>query len=160
MIPAEPKPENVWAVVDSREQNPVTLALPFVVDTLVTGDYGLRDFPEAIAIERKSLDDLLGCIGRERERFEREVLRLLGYDVHAIVIEASWSQIEAGGWRSKITPSQALGSLLGWQAKGLQICMVDDHERAGRYISRLLFTVAKRRYREARALLVAAATND
>jgi hypothetical protein len=30
-----------------------------------------------VAIERKSLGDLIGCIGVERERFDRVVQRLL-----------------------------------------------------------------------------------
>lgn len=148
------KPENVTAIIDTREQLPLDLA-PLRVErgTLDTGDYSLLGCEHVVRVERKSLDDLLGCVGRERERFEREVNRLLAYPVRVLVVEATWAEIELGQWRSKITPEQCIGSLLGWQAAGLSVHMVGDHERAGRHVSRLLYTVARRRYRELRTLL-------
>jgi ERCC4-type nuclease len=146
--------EAVRAISDTREQCPVDLSpLRVEVGTLATGDYSVAGLEHVIAIERKSLPDLLGCIGQERERFDREIMRLLAYQVRALVVESTWPEIEAGQWRSKITPAAALGSLLGWGAMGLPIYMVGTHERAGRYIARLLVTAARRRWREARALL-------
>lgn len=153
-IPATITPETVTAIVDTREQTPLDLSPLLVrVGTLDTGDYALAAAPDSIRIERKSLDDLLGCVGRDRERFEREVMRLLAYPVRVLLIESTWAEIELGQWRSKVKPEQAIGSLLGWQAAGLSIHMAGDHHRAGRHAARLLFTVAKRRYRELRELV-------
>ena len=150
---AELKPENVVAIVDTREQCPLALEpLQAEPGTLATGDYSVRGLEHIVALERKSLSDLLSCIGRERERFDREVQRLLAYPVRALVVESTWPEIEAGGWRSRITPAAAMGSLLGWVAVGLPVIMAGDHERAGRYVSRLLFIAARRRWRENRAL--------
>ncbi|HEX4132101.1 MAG TPA: hypothetical protein VHZ24_18875 [Pirellulales bacterium] len=98
----------------------------------------MRGLEHVVAIERKPEGDLLACIGQQRERFDREVQRLLAYPVRALVIESTWQRIEAGQWRSKITLSAALGSVLGWIASGLPVVMAGDHERAGRYVSRLL----------------------
>jgi DNA excision repair protein ERCC-4 len=154
-IPLELRPEQVVAVIDTREQLPLDLApLQSERGTLATGDYSVKGLVDVIAIERKSLQDLLGCIGGERERFDREVHRMLAYPCRAIVVEATWSDLEAGGWRSHVTPAAAVGSCLGWIAAGVPIIMADDHERAGKYVSRLLFTAARRRWREARALVV------
>lgn len=152
-LPATIVPESVTAIIDTREQNPLDLS-PLMVraGNLDTGDYALAAAPDAIRIERKSLDDLIGCVGRDRERFDREVARLLAYPVRVLLIESTWADIEAGQWRGKVTPEQAIGSLLGWQAAGLSIHMAGDHGRAGRHAARLLFTVAKRRYRELREL--------
>ncbi len=153
-LPAELRPEQITAVIDSREQIPLDLApLQSTIGTLATGDYSIRGLESVVAIERKSLDDLLACVGRDRERFEKEIQRLLAYPVRALVVESTWAAIEAGGWRSKVTPAAALGSLLGWVGRGLPIIMAADHERAGRYVSRLLFTAARRRYRESRQLI-------
>ncbi len=153
-IPAELRPESVVAIIDTREQTPLDLTpLATITGTLATGDYSVVGLEAIVSIERKSLSDLLGCIGAERERFDREVMRLLAYPVRALIIESTWTEIETGGWRSKITPAAALGSLLGWIASGLPVVMSGDHARAGRYVSRLLFTAARRRYREARALI-------
>ena len=153
-LPAEPKPENLTAIIDSREQLPVDLA-PMRVErgTLPTGDYSIKGLEQFVAIERKSAEDMLGCVGRDRERFDREVVRLLAYPCRAIVIEAGWQYFERGEWRGQVTSSQAIGSLIGWIAAGIPIVMADDHDRAGRFISRMLFTAARRRWREARAMI-------
>lgn len=155
-IPAELSTDSVTAIVDTREQLPLDLSpLRSEVGTLTTGDYSVKGLEHVVAIERKSLPDLLACVGQERERFDREVQRLLAYPVRALVVESDWPIIEAGKWQSRVTANAAVGSLIGWIAAGLPVVMASDHARAGRYVSRLLFTAARRRWREARALLQA-----
>ncbi len=151
------RPEQVTAIVDTREQTPLSLdPLPVETGTLQTGDYSIRGLQHFVAVERKSLSDLMGCVGRDRERFEKELDRLRAYPARMLVIEATWEQIEAGGWRGKITPNQAIGSLLSWIETGIPILMAGDHERAGRFVARFLFTTARRRWRELRAFGTAA----
>lgn len=153
-IPADIRPEQVTAIIDRREQLPLDLSpLQTTAGTLATGDYSIVGLEHVVAAERKSLSDLLGCIGGDRERFEREVQRLLAYPCRVIVVEATWADLEAGQWRSKITPSAAMGSVLGWIAAGIPIVMAGDHARAGRYVSRLLYIAARRRWRENRQLI-------
>ena len=155
-LPAELHPEAVTVIVDSREQHPLTLApLRIVRGTLATGDYSVVGLEGVIAVERKSLTDLICCVGGERERFEREIHRLLAYPVRAIVVEATWAHLEGGGWRSHVTPQAAVGSVLGWIAAGVPVVMAGDHLHADRYVARLLFIAARRRWREARALVEA-----
>lgn len=155
-IPAELPPASVVGLVDTREQHPLSLLpLQTAIATLTTGDYSVRGLEDFVAIERKSLPDLLGCIGQHRQRFDREVMRLLAYPVRCLIVEATWQDIEAGNWPSKVTSAAALGSLLGWIASGLPVVMAGDHERAGKYASRILYTAARRRWREARGLIQA-----
>lgn len=150
-LPAKLDPGSVTAIVDSREQLPLDLApLRTESATLTTGDYSLKGLEHHVCIERKSLDDLLGCVGRDRERFERELQRMLAYPVRVLLVESTWADIELGQWRSKVTSSQVMGSLIGWAAMGIQVAMIGSHERAGQFTSRLLYTVARRRYRELR----------
>lgn len=152
-LPAELQPESVTAVVDRREQRPLDLSpLRTMSGTLATGDYSVKGLEHVVAVERKEIGDLISCVGCERERFDREVQRLLAYPVRALVVEATWQQIERGQWRSNVAPAAAVGSLLGWIAAGLPVIMTGTHERAGRYVSRMLYTAARRRWREARAL--------
>jgi len=158
---SELRPQDVTAIVDTREQCPLDLApLSVVSATLNTGDYSVRGLEHVVALERKSLPDMIACVGVERERFDREVQRLLAYPVRALIIEATWAQLEAGGWRSQVTPSAAIGSVLGWIAGGLPVVMAGDHERAGRYASRLLFTAARRRWREVRSFASLVVSDD
>ena len=151
-LPAKLDPSSVVCVVDTREQMPLDLApLRTEPGTLPTGDYSVRGLEHLVCIERKSLDDLLGCVGRDRSRFERELQRMLAYQVRVLLVEASWAEIELGQWRSKLTTSQVMGSLIGWSAMGVQVAMLGDHAGAGRFASRLLYTVARRRYAELRS---------
>lgn len=153
-IPAELAPEDIVVTVDTREQWPLDVApLRTITATLSTGDYSVRGLEHVIAVERKSLDDLLSCVGQERDRFDREVMRLLAYPVRCLVVESTWAALEAGEWRSKVTAQAAIGSVLGWIAAGLPVVMAGDHTRAGIYVGRLCFIAARRRWREARELV-------
>lgn len=155
-LPIKLDPSSVFAIVDSREQLPLILdPLQTEIGTLPTGDYSLKGLEHVVCIERKSLDDLLGCVGSDRERFEREVQRMLSYPVRVLLVESTWPEIELAQWRSKLTSEHVIGSLLGWQASGISIHMAGDHERAGRHAARLLFTVARRRYAELRTFSMA-----
>jgi len=152
-LPATLKPESVIALVDTREQMPLDLhPLRTEPATLSTGDYSAKGLEHVVVIERKSLSDLIGVVGRDRERFDREVQRMLAYPVRVLLVEATWQDIELGQWRGGIKPEAVIGSLLGWIASGIQVELVGDHSRAGRFAARILYTVAKRRYRELRAM--------
>ena len=132
-------------IIDSREQQPWRFAnLDTERGTLDTADYSVRGLTHLIALERKSLDDLLGCIGRDRSRFKRELARMRGFRFRALIIESTLAAIEAGQWRSKLKPSHVLGSLAAWQCQfGLPIVFAGDHAAAGRYAERHLFQAAQ-----------------
>ncbi len=145
----ELRPEDLTCLVDSREQLPMNLApMKMQPGTLPTGDYSIVGLEHLIAVERKSLPDLLGCIGQERERFERELQRLLAFECRALVVESSWSEIERGEWRQKVTPQAAMGSLIGWVAMGIPVVMAGSRELAQQFVGRFLFIAARRRWRE------------
>jgi ERCC4-type nuclease len=146
-------PADVTVIIDTREQTPLDVSpLRSVTGTLATADYSIMGLEHMVAVERKSLPDFLACVGKERERFERECQRMLAYECRAIVVEATWRDIEAGEWllrnRSKVSPQAALGSALGWIAQGIPVVMAGTHDRASQFVSRLLFTAARRRWRE------------
>lgn len=132
-------------IVDSREQTPWKFSnLPTEPGSLATGDYSVRGLEHLIAVERKSLDDLLANVGRERARFCRELQRLRAFRFRCLVIEASYSDLERGEWRSKVQPSAVLGSLAGWQARySLPVMLVGDHESAARFAERYLYQCAR-----------------
>lgn len=139
-------------LVDSREQLPLPFTVPSAPATLATADYSARGLERIVALERKELSDLLACVGRERERFEREIQRMLAYPVRAIVVESSWQELEAGQWRGKVTPAAAVGSCLGWIAAGVPVVMVGTRQRAAEYIERIIVITHRRRWRELRKM--------
>ena len=59
--------------IDTREQNPYAFKTPSEVGTVPVGDYSISGLENHIAVERKELNDLIGCLTTDRERFEREL---------------------------------------------------------------------------------------
>jgi hypothetical protein len=97
----------VPVVIDTRAQTPFAfeglrcdaadgggpLTVPTVRGTLKSGDYSLKGHETRVAVERKSLADLFGTLGKGRERFERELARLSTYRFAAVVVEGDWRAI-------------------------------------------------------------------
>lgn len=110
-------------IVDSREQAPFTFqheryeGVSIEEGALSTGDYSLAGLTDRVSVERKSLPDLVACLGRERERFERELQRAAAYDAFAVVIEASWGDLAGGNYRSKLNPHSACQSVLAFSCR-------------------------------------------
>lgn len=148
-IRKELRPEDIVAIQDTREQTPLDLTpLRVTTGTLDTGDYSLAGLEHLVAVERKSLQDLVMCVGRERERFDREIQRIMAYPVKALVVEASIAQIEAKAYRGLVEPNAVLGSIMGWMVKGLPVIWANDHLTAGKLTARFLFIAARRRWLE------------
>lgn len=105
-------------LIDTREQSPFLFSdydCNTIFGTVTTGDYSLVGMDSRCAVERKSLDDLLGCLtGAGRERFERELQRAKGLDAFAVVVEASMQDVAEHKYRSKMLPHAALQSVLAF----------------------------------------------
>jgi ERCC4-type nuclease len=143
---------DVIAVIDTREQTPLDLS-PFktVRKGLVTGDYSILHLEKEIAIERKSLSDLLGCVGTHRRRFDEEMKRLLSYPSRLLILETTRHEIEVGNWRSKLEPNHVIGALAGWQEMGIPICYSGSHGGASKDAFNHLRLAALRRWGELKA---------
>lgn len=116
--------------------------------TLDTGDYSIAGLTHVIAVERKSLQDLVMCVGRERERFERELQRLKAYPVSALVIEAKECQILLKQYRGEVHPNAVMGSVISWEARGLKVKWLGNAKEAGDWTARFMFAAARDRYLE------------
>ncbi len=102
-------------VADSREQLPYTFEKYEVevnTGTLPVGDYSILGFEDRVAIERKSIDDLIACLmGKNRERFCRELSKLRFYELGAVVVESTMADIAHGRYTSQMRPHSALQSI-------------------------------------------------
>lgn len=139
-------PENIITIVDSREQAPFDLS-PMGMErgTLPTGDYSVRGLEDLVCVERKELGDLISCIGPGRERFERELQRMRGYPHRAVLVEASWADLETGNYRSQLNPKSACHSVISWTARwGIPFHFAGDREAAERWTRYFLYSSAKR----------------
>lgn len=141
--------KDLVAVIDTRERTPVDLSpLTHVRKCLKTGDYSIYGHEDKIAIERKSLQDFVGCCGQSRARFEREIERLRTFKYRAIVIEGDWSAVELKQYRGTIHPNAILGSALGWALLDITVVMAGNPIRAGKMIARMLYIAANRIHRD------------
>ena len=102
-------------VADSREQLPYEFICANDVTvsrgTLNVGDYALKNVP-SFAVERKSLNDLIGSLFNDRERFRREFERAKehGIKLH-VVVECTFEQLRGGRYRSNVNPVSVLASI-------------------------------------------------
>jgi DNA excision repair protein ERCC-4 len=153
--------DQLTAIVDTREQAAWDLApMKIVSRGLDVGDYSILGLESVIAIERKSLPDFVMCCGGERERFQRELDRLRGWPVHAVIIEASWGEIQIGQWRSKLTSKQVMSSFVSWIAQGHTLILAGNAENAALMCRGILFYAARYRFKEAEALIKGAGGMD
>lgn len=112
-------------IIDSREKRP--LEFPDTVltspGTLYTGDYSVKGLTEpgplGVVVERKSLDDLVGCCKEpNRERFEKELGRMKAYGSSVVIVEASLEDVIEHRYRSRMHPNAVRGSVWTWIARG------------------------------------------
>ena len=141
-------------VVDSREQEPFHFTdydAEVVSGSLQTGDYSLFGLEPLVAVERKSLVDLVACLGRERERFERELERIRAMESVLLVVESPITELASGNYRSKLNPTAALESVFAFMSRyRLPFYFAQDRrgaERATFSFLRHYWRTVERRYR-------------
>ena len=111
-------------VVDSREQDGYRFDnAPLYANTVVergclqTADYSLAGLTDKVGIERKSLQDAVQSLGRERDRFARELERARGLDCFALVIEADFASLAHHDYRGQLNAHSAVQSLAAFVAR-------------------------------------------
>lgn len=110
-MPAQP----VTLIVDTREQLPFAFSAPGVRTirrALETGDYSVDGLEHRVAVERKTLNDLVKSLIRDRDRFLREVRRLETFEACCIVVEADWSDVAERRYAGGAHPRSVFGAIL------------------------------------------------
>jgi len=100
---------------DAAQQHRL-LVVPTREVRLHTGDYSIEGLEDLITIERKTLPDLYGSLGKHgRERFEAEHQRMAAMAYAAVVVEADLATILARPpAESKLHPKSVLGTIASW----------------------------------------------
>lgn len=111
-------------VIDTREQDAYSFdGAPLYADTVVeratlqTADYSLHGLTDKVGIERKSLQDAVQSLGRDRPRFAREMERARGLDCFALVIEADFASLAHHDYRGMLNAHAAIQSLAAFVAR-------------------------------------------
>lgn len=108
------KPNHGYKFIKSASCSGMEVAaLPF-------GDYALKGFPDLIIIERKQdIDEICSNIGVNRERFERELQKIVDANVkfRYIIVEDYWSSVFKQSKFSKMRPNAIFESIIALQIK-------------------------------------------
>lgn len=106
-----PSPLDSAPIKDDRTGKPFDIAI--YRTGIPLGDYSILGLPE-IAIERKSLEDFYGSVGR-RENFEGRLTRLQSKGYSAVVVEATQEQVLASPPPfSGLTPRNVFRTVQAW----------------------------------------------
>lgn len=143
-------------VADTREQTPLVFRrLPSITATLPTADYGIAGFESLplFGVERKTVADLTACVGPERQRFERELLRLRAYRFKRLLIVGKQADIESGRYRSNVCPAAVLASLETWEIRfDIPFVFEPNPEAAARRVENWAYRFAAEITKESNAL--------
>jgi ERCC4-type nuclease len=126
-------------ILDTREQAPYSFDKYDVEVTrlgLDCGDYSLIGFEDRIAVERKSLDDLVGCLmGEGRKRFERELAKAKSYESFTVVVEATMEDLAHGRYRSQMNGHAACQSIAAFMVRHRVNFIFAGNRAGGEYIT-------------------------
>ena len=141
-------------IVDTREQKPFSFSkwpeAQVVRAALSCGDYSVPGFEDRVAVERKELNDLVGCcMGQERTRFEKELQRARRYEHFWVVCEGSWEDVSQGRYRSNIKAQSVLQTILAFSIRYNIPFIMAGSRGAAEYLthgllSKFLYEIEKR----------------
>lgn len=136
-------------IVDVQEKMPLSRYFDqklIRVDTatLSTGDYTVKGASDILAIERKSLPDLLHCVTHDRERFMDQMRRMKNYPSRFLIVEATRATIEAEAYKPNVGAKSVVGTLLGLAVRW-NICVVycKDQKEAAERVQWICLKVAE-----------------
>lgn len=133
-------------ICDTREKKPLDFGagVDVVKRKLDSGDYSIDGYENKIAIERKSLQDLVNTVTAGHERFRAEYLRMMKLDFACVVVEARLSKLLAHGYHGKSDPLTILRICLTLILKyRIPILFVENREQAAFVVKEILYKYVK-----------------
>ena len=135
-------------VIDSNEQTPLRFSpdAPTIRQKIYPGDYSIVGFTNKFAVERKSLEDLVGSLlgteiqadGSKRYRLDKlteELLAMRDFKFKCLCCEEPRSRLEAGWYHSSVKPFNIIGIICDLEAyTGVQFKFFEDREQMARWI--------------------------
>ena len=138
--------ESPTIIIDSREQIPyVFQGVETVRRALPAGDYSVLGYEDVIAVERKSLDDFVKTVVKDRSRFKAELIKLGEYRYACVVIEGNLSDLLSGNYRSGAHPASVFGALISIIVNSrIPVFPCSNRQIARAFTEHFLFAAARR----------------
>ena len=142
-------------IIDTREQTPLAFQnLPCEVGTLQTGDYSIKWFEDHFIVERKSVSDLVGSVTFERDRFERELVRMRGYEFRRLLVVGTMADIEEHRYQSRAEPKAVIASVTAFEIRyQLPVAWCPTPTAAALQIERWAIYFLREKLNKARAMI-------
>jgi DNA excision repair protein ERCC-4 len=137
----------VRVVIDTREQLPYSFSdrVVAVRASLPAGDYSVEGLEGVLAVERKSLDDFVSSVIRERPRFRRELEKLRTYQAACVVVEAGLADIFAHRYHSGAHPNAVVGAALSIIVDyGVPVFFCSDRQACCRFTEGFLLRASRK----------------
>lgn len=145
-------------IVDTREQEPLAFHhFKSIRGSLRAGDYSFCGGENLMAVERKSLADMISCCSdSNRYRFEWELHRLTGFSFRRLLIVGARAEVEGHMYRSRIKPQAVFGSLGAWEARyAVPVVWSPSPEEAAEQVETWAWWMSREIVRNASRLLTA-----
>ena len=121
--------------------------------TLETGDVALAALPDGAVIERKTVPDFLAAVGRERERFDRELRRARYCGSFLIIVEGTLGDVlTANHARGQLSEAAIIGTVATWTRRGAPVLFAGSPRMAAEIGYRFLAGQVREIQRDAKAI--------
>lgn len=131
--------ESFTIAVDTREQLEYSFSLPSIRKKLDAGDYSIVGMEHLIAVERKTLDDFVNTVVKQRERFHRELRLLTELACACVVVEGNMRDILDSRYRAGAHPNAILGSVISIIVDfSVPVYFCSDRQVACRFVEEFL----------------------
>lgn len=126
--------------------------------TLETGDVALAALPDGAVVERKTVSDFLGAVGRERKRFDLELKRARYCGSFLIIVEGTLGDVlTANHARGQLSEAAILGTIASWSRRGAPVLFAGGQRMAAEIAFRFLSGQVREIERAAKAVAKAEA---
>ena len=143
-------------LVEGKEGSWSTLAT--VLEGLLADEHYEQAF-YLFGCERKTVSDFCAAIGRERERFDRELLRARYCQSLTIVVEGSLTDVvNANRKRGQLSENAILGTIASWTRRGASVLFAGTVHAAADLAYRILAGQIREIERASKAIEKAEAT--
>lgn len=113
-------------------------------EKLDVGDYSIKGYESKVMIERKTIGDLWNTLGRDWDRFLRELDRAKDHKIKFLIIEANLADLDRGFSYSKVPPENIHAKLISLQVKhNVHVIFAGRIDKAREYTRRLLAKLFK-----------------
>ena len=139
--------EPITIITDTREQLPYAFEIRWaatVSRALPAGDYSVEGLETSVAVERKSLEDFVHSVIRDRERFKKELAKLSEYPHACVVVEAGLPDVLLARYPSGAHPHSVFGAVVSICVDhGVPVYFCGDRQTARKFTQEYLLRAAK-----------------